>query len=108
SVPNVELGTPLAPPDTTGTATGGMIVAWPTCQAASSAFMKLTVLSFAPVTNKILKVTRRFPTSNPDCFPTRAVLVRCAPLFTTVTVNTNLTYVLNADPTQQPCGLVPV
>src|SRR5262249_34369108 len=28
SVPNVELGTPLAPPDTTGTATGGMIVAW--------------------------------------------------------------------------------
>jgi hypothetical protein len=105
AMPNLELGTPPAPPDTTGTATGGMSIAWPMCQAGSQAFMKMTVLAFAPVTNKVLKPTRRFPTTNQTCFPTQSVFTRCdGPTFTTVKVNTNNCYILNWDGhTAFPC-----
>src|SRR5262245_57512875 len=42
--PNIELGTIQAPPDTTGTGTGGMNIVWPMCQTNSTtAFLKITV-----------------------------------------------------------------
>ena len=109
SMPNVELGNLQAPSDTTGTNTGGINIAWPMCQTPGrQAFMKMTVLAFAPVTNKILKVTHKFPTSNTTCFPTRAIFSRCDASFTSITVNTNNCYVLNWDGTTPiPC-LTPV
>jgi hypothetical protein len=59
-------GTWLAPADTTQV--GGIIVSWSSCMPANTALFRLTMQWFGPTpVNRVLRVTHRYPPSNP-CF----------------------------------------
>lgn len=90
-LPNVILpapgGTFAAPADTTASSTGagGGNVAWAQCIAGTRALVKVSFISFSPLpTNKVFRILRRFPPTNPVDFTTQ-MFVRCDnPTFTTV------------------------
>lgn len=86
------IGSPQAPADTSSATagTGGANIAWSECQVISGgslAVARLQLLSFTPVVDKVFKVKRKYPVSNPANFPNNAVLVRCdGPVYTAVRV----------------------
>jgi hypothetical protein len=73
--PNVLLGSVQAPADTT-TGSGGMNAAWMECVVGSGPLLKLTLLPINATPNTILRVVRKFPTSNPN-FLQSAVITAC-------------------------------
>lgn len=78
----VILGSVPAPADTssTTTGTGGMNIAWSSCLAGSQALVKITLLSFTPVSNKVFRVKRKYPPGNPAF--AAPLIVRCdTPVF---------------------------
>ena len=80
------IGSPTAPADTSAgtTGTGGMNVAWATCQAGG-ALMKLTFLSLGANTNEIIQIKHKYPPSSPVWHT--PIFTRCnGPTFTTVRV----------------------
>jgi len=94
--PNIIVGSPPAPPDTSATSTGqgGLIAAWHDCEVGSQALFKLQLLAIGPVANHVLRVMHRFPTSNP-LYLRSPIFTRCdSPVFTPVRV-TGLDYTLN-------------
>lgn len=79
----IVIGTAPAPADTTtsSTGTGGLNIAWSSCVTGSQALVKISLLSFAPVTNKVFRVKRKYPPGNPAF--AAPLIVRCdAPNFT--------------------------
>lgn len=110
---SVTLGSPPAPADTsaTSTGTGGMNVAWATCLSGSQQLIKLSLLSFGPQADKVLKVMHKFPPSNLN-YNLHAVLTRCdPPNFTAVRVSTGCFTLNPSDPAGPPgcrCFSTPV
>ena len=64
STPSVVLGTFAAPEDPES-GTGGINIAWPTCQSNESV-MTLTLISTSPPQNRSIQVARRYPPTNPS------------------------------------------
>jgi hypothetical protein len=66
-LPNVVLGSLLAPADTSAASvqTGGIDIAWQRCVAAPASLVKVTFVTMAPISNKVFRVMHRFPPSNP-------------------------------------------
>lgn len=94
AAPSVALGTVAAPPD--GSGTGGLNVAWASCQAGSQALVRIQLFAFATVTNRVLRVARKYPPSSPN-YNNQPVMTRCdPPKFTAVRVRGDC-YVLNFD-----------
>ena len=92
----LTLGSPPAPADTSATSigTGGLNMAWATCLSGSQQLIKLSLLSFGPQADKVLKVMHKFPPSNLN-FNLKPVFSRCdGPTFTTVRISGGC-YVLN-------------
>jgi hypothetical protein len=101
----ISLGTAPAPADTTSTSsgTGGLNLAWATCQSGG-ALVKMSLLTFTGVgTNKVFKVLRKYPPSNPEyAVP---LFTRCdGPLFTKVGVPGGC-YIANWDGVTDPVEL---
>ena len=63
----IQLGVFQAPADTSRTSieTGGINLAWTLPVVGDNALLKLQILTFEPTTDKILRVKRRYPTTNP-------------------------------------------
>jgi hypothetical protein len=109
----ITLGSPPAPADTSTTTagTGGMNISWPECIAISGgslAIAQIQLLSFSPVSDKVFRVKRKYPASNPANFPFNAVIVRCDnPTFTTVKMREGC-YIAGATGTPVPSCSVAV
>jgi len=102
--PALTLGSIPAPADTssTSTGTGGFNVAWATCQQAG-ALLKIQILTFSPLSNKVFRVLHRYPPSNP--LYTSAIFTKCdAPEFTATTMSEGC-YIANWDGVTDPVQL---
>lgn len=111
-LPNIILGSVPAPADTTiagdPNAANGVDIAWASCISVSGSrvLAKITFLSFSPVTNKVFKVLRRYPPTNP-LWPW-PLFARCdAPVYTLVGVNGGC-YIAGWDGTTDPVNLCQV
>ena len=83
-LPNVILGSLQAPADTAATSvqTGGMDIAWASCITGPRSLVKFTILTFAPLSNKVFRVMHRFPPTNPQYGNTNPIAIACdAPTF---------------------------
>src|SRR5206468_3009230 len=60
-------GAPSAPADTSAASTGigGMDVELCTCSSGSQALLRFTIIALYPLTDRVLQVKRKYPTSNP-------------------------------------------
>jgi hypothetical protein len=89
--PNIILGSVVAPADTsaTSTQTGGINVNWPSCVSGTKLpLLKVTILTFSPITDKVFTVMHRFPPTNPTFGLLGPVAIRCnAPEFTAVKIS---------------------
>ncbi len=84
---SVVLGGPIAPADTSATSseTGGMNIAWASCLTGDQALVKITLLTFSTITNKVLEVKHKYPPSNPEWHT--PIFVQCdAPTYTATRV----------------------
>lgn len=102
----LTLGSLPAPADTSAASagTGGMNMAWTTCQPRG-ALVRISLLHFAPAVNHVLRVLHKFPQSNP-LYNRLPVFTRCdSPNFTAVRTQGGC-YVLNPD--GDPSTLCPV
>jgi hypothetical protein len=96
------LGSAPAPADTsaTSTGTGGMTLSYCSCMSGSQALLKLTLIAFRPLTDRVLQVKRKYPPSSPEW--NTPVLFQCdAPNYTPVRV-TGGCYVINPSGTTPP------
>jgi hypothetical protein len=101
------LGDFKAPTDTsaTSTQTGGMNLAWGSCQLGTRlALAKISLFSLTALPDKVLKVMHKFPPSNPNYGLSGPVLTRCdAPEFTGVKMSGGY-FICNASATPPlPC-----
>ena len=88
------LGSVAAPANETGT--GGVNIGWANCLSGSRALVKIDLLTFSPVVNRVLRVTHKYPPSNAN-YNLQPVVTRCDdPQFTAVRV-TGGCYILNGD-----------
>ena len=62
--PSIVIGNIASPADTTS-GSGGLNVAWNVCVPSDRAFLKLVIGTPAPPEEHRLRITRRFPPSNP-------------------------------------------
>lgn len=89
--PNVMLGSVQAPADTSATSTqsGGMNVAWAACVGGTKlALLKVTILTFSPITDKVFTVMHKFPPSNPNFGIAGPVAIRCdIPVYTPLKIS---------------------
>jgi hypothetical protein len=110
-LPAISLGTIPAPADTAATSaqTGGIDIAWASCVVGNQALLKITLLSMAPLSNKVFRVMHRFPPSNPMYGFAHPMLARCdSPVFTAVRAHGGC-YIANWDGTTAVnCALVDV
>jgi hypothetical protein len=111
--PTVVLGPSLiAPADTSATSmgVGGQTLAWQQCQVGSRTLARIDFLHFMPLVNKVFKIMRKFPQSNPPAYQGRPVIVLCdPPTFTSVRVSGSC-YILNwnGDPNVLSCIDAPI
>lgn len=104
--PNIFLGSVQAPADTSsGTAgTGGSNIAWPSCVTSTSqALIKITFLSFAPVSNKVFVIKHRYPPTN--TFYPYPLFTRCDPPEYTKVAVPGGCYIAGWDGTTNPVNL---
>lgn len=101
------LGSLPAPADTSSTSVGlgGINMVWSTCLSNNRALSKLTLLSFIPISNKIITVKRKYPTSNPVQWHTPILTLCDNPVFTAVRL-TGGCYGINVPPGPLPCDVV--
>ncbi len=103
----VTIGTIPSPADTSATSvgTGGINIAWPGCLDGNRALVKISFFSFTPISNKVITLKRRYPTTNPTFWHT-PIFVQCdAPVFSIVRVSGGC-YGINVPPGPLPCDAV--
>lgn len=96
---DVWFGSIQAPADTSATSsgTGGLFVAWnkQSCREGDQALVRVTLLTFVQQTNKVLRVLRSYPPTNPMVRTPN--FVQCDPPFFTQTRVRGGCYILNWD-----------
>jgi len=103
SIPTVTLGNIPAPADTMATGTvGGISWAWSGCQQGG-AIIKIQILTFSTLSNKVFKVLRKFPPTNP-AYP-YPLLFRCDAPEYTKSILPGGCYIANWDGTTDPVEL---
>lgn len=102
----VILGMVPAPEDTssTSTGTGGLSMAWTVCLQGNQPLLRLTLLTFAPISNHVIEVKRRYPPANP-AYRTPLFTQCNIPSYTKVRV-TGGCYGINVPAGPLPCDVV--
>jgi len=87
---SVIIGSVQSPADTSASSreTGGMSIAWPSCLTGDQALLRIKILALAPVSDRVLRVIRKYPTSNRQW--NTPVFTMCDdPVFTSVRLSGN-------------------
>ena len=99
----IQLGSLHAPTDTSRTSTeiGGINLIWNSPLRGDQALLKLQIMVFDPVVNHIVRVKRRYPTTNPSYLT--AIFNQFDPPYFTPTRVTGGCYVFNPEQSD-PCA----
>lgn len=102
--PAATIGSIPAPADTssTSTSTGGINIAWATCQQPG-AVLKIQILTFGTLSNKVFKILRKYPPASPN-YPNPSFFRCDFPVFTQVAIPAGC-YIANWDGVTDPVEL---